>query len=61
MQLETLPRPYWQYKELFKEKQAKMLAPQRTFNHAINIKEGAEPTWGPIYPVWAHQLSELDK
>jgi len=38
-----------------------MLAPRRTFGHAINLKEGAEPPWGPIYPMSAHQLSELDK
>jgi len=38
-----------------------MLAPRRTFDHAINLKEGAEPPWGPIYPMSAHQLNELDK
>jgi len=38
-----------------------MLAPQRTFNHAINLKDVAEPHWGPIYPMSAHQLNELDK
>jgi len=38
-----------------------MLAPRRTFDHAINLKEGAKPSWGPIYPMWAHQLNELDK
>jgi len=61
IQLETLPKPYWQYKELFEEKQAKMLAPRRTFDHAINLKEGAEHPWGPIDPMSAHQLNELDK
>jgi len=59
--LATLPKQYWQYKELFEEKKAKMLAPRRTFDHAINLKEGAEPPWGPIYPMSAHQLSELEK
>jgi len=38
-----------------------MLAPRRTFDHAINLKEGAEPPWGPIYPMSAHQFNELDK
>jgi len=38
-----------------------MLAPRRTFEHAINLKEGAEPPWGPIYPMSAHQLNEQDK
>ena len=59
--LETLPKPYWQYKELFEEKKDKMLAPRRTFNLAINFKERAEPLWGPIDLMSAHQLSELHK
>jgi len=60
VQLETLPKPYWQYKELFEENKAKMFAPRRTFDHAINLKEGAEGPRGPIYPMPAHQLNELD-
>jgi len=57
VQLETLPKPYWHYKELFEEKKAKMLAPRRTFDHAINLKEGAEHSWGPIYLMSPHQLN----
>ena len=38
-----------------------MLAPRRTFDHAINLKEAAEPPWSLIYPMSAHLLSELDK
>jgi len=37
------------------------LPPNRTFDHAINLKEGAKPPWAPIYPMTAHELSELDK
>jgi len=61
VQLETRPKPYWHYNELFEEKKAKMLAPRRTFAQAMNLKEGAELPWGPIYPISAHQLNELDK
>jgi len=61
VQLETLPKPYWQYKELFEKKKAKMLALRRTFDNAMNLKEGAKPPWCPIYPMLAHQLNELDK
>jgi len=43
VQLETLPKLYWQYKGLFEEKKAAMLAPRTPFDHAINLKEGAEP------------------
>ena len=58
--METLLKPYWQYRKLFEEKKAKLLAPRRTFDHAINLKEGAECPWGQIYPMSAHQLNELD-
>jgi len=37
-----------------------MLGPRSTFDHAINLKEGAEPTWGAIYPMSA-QSNELDR
>ena len=61
VKLETLPKPYWQYQELFEEGKAKSLAPRWTFDHMIDLKEGAEPLWGPIYPMSAYQLSQLDK
>jgi len=54
VQLDTLPKPYWQYKVRFEEKKAKMLAPRRTLNYAINLKDGADPPWGPIYLMSAH-------
>ena len=38
-----------------------MVAPRRTFDHAIDLKEGATPPWGPIYPMSAYQLEELKK
>ena len=38
-----------------------MLAPRRTFDHAIDLKEGATPPWGPIYPMSTYQLEELNK
>ena len=60
IQLEGLPRPYWQYKELFEDEKAEMLAPRRTFDHAIDLKEGATPPWGPMYPMSAYQLEELN-
>jgi len=61
VQFVALPKPLWQYTELFEEKNARMLAPRRTFDHAINLKEGAEPPWGPIYRMSAHQFNELHK
>jgi len=59
--LEGLPKPYWQYKELFANEKGEMLAPWRTFDHAIDLKDGATPPWGPIYPMSTYQLEELKK
>jgi len=61
VQLEGLPNPYWQYKELFENEKAEMLALRRTFDHAIALKDGATPPWGSIYPMLAYQLEELNK
>ena len=61
VELEGLPKEYWQYKDLFTDEKAEMLAPRRTFDHAIDIKAGARPPWRPIYPMSAYQLEELNK
>jgi len=60
VQLEGLPKLYWQYKELFENEKAEMLAPRRTFDHAIDLKDGATPPRGSIYPMSAYQLEELN-
>jgi len=61
VQLEALPKPYWHYKELLEIEKAEMLAPRRTFDHSINLKDGATPPWGPIYPMSAYQVEQLYK
>jgi len=38
-----------------------MLARRPTFEHAIDIKDRATPPWGPIYPMSAYELDELNK
>jgi len=48
VQLVRLLKPYWQYKEVFENEKAEMLASRRTFDHAIDLKDGATPPWGPI-------------
>ena len=45
VELDGLPKEYWQYKDLFRDEKAKMLAARRTFDHAIYLKEGATPPW----------------
>ena len=36
VELAELPKEYWQYKDLFTNEKAEMLAPRRTFDHAID-------------------------
>ena len=61
VELDQLPKEYWQYNDLFTGQKAEMLPPRRTLDHAINLKEGATPPWGPIYPRLAYQLEKLNK
>jgi len=51
VELETLPREYSQFKHLFRPEALEKMPPRRTFNHAIDLKEGSEPPWGPVYPI----------
>jgi len=60
-QPEGLRRPYWQYKELFENEKAEMLALRRTFDHVIDLQDRATPPLGPIYPMSAYQVEELNK
>jgi len=57
--LDSLPREYLRYKKLFLPETAEKIPPRRTFDDAIELKEGAEAPWGPIYPMSQYQLDVL--
>ena len=57
--LDSLPREYLRYKKLFLPETAENIPPPRTFDHSIDLKEGAEAPWGPIYPMSQYQLDVL--
>jgi len=59
--LDKIPQYYEDYHELFLAATAEKLAQRRTFDHAIDLKPGAEPPWGPIHPMSTYQLDTLDK
>jgi len=59
IELETLPREYAQFKHLFRPEASEKMPPRRTFDHAIDLKEGSEPPWGPVYPMSQYQLNTL--
>ena len=59
--VDKVPQYYKQYQNLFFASTAEKLGPRRTFDHAIDLKPGAEPPWGPFYPMSAYQLDTLNK
>jgi hypothetical protein len=59
--VDKLPKEYLDYADLFLPATAEKLPPRRTFDHAIDLKEGATPPWGPIYKLSAAQLDALQK
>jgi len=61
VQLDGLPKLFWQYKELFENEKGEMLVPRRNFDHVSDLKDGATPPWEPIYSMSAYQLEELNK
>jgi len=61
VQLEGLPKPYWQYSESFENEKAEMLALRRTCDHPIDLKDRATLPSGTIYSMSAYQLEQLNK
>ena len=59
--LDKLPQHYKEYKKLFLTATAEKLAERRTFDPAIDLKQGAKLPCEPIYPMLAYQLDTLDK
>ena len=51
--VDKVPQYYKQYQNQFLASTAEKLGPRRNFDHVIDLKPGAEPPWGPIYPMSA--------
>jgi hypothetical protein len=54
-----VPERYREYAKVFSPEQASQLPPHRSFDHATDIKEGAQPPWGPIYALSETELAAL--
>ena len=54
-----LPWQYRDYKSVYKGQYADKLPPHRSFDHAINMVEGKELPWGPIYALSKKELEVL--
>lgn len=54
-----VPQVYHEYLSVFDSKNADRLPPHRKWDHAIDLEEGKEPPWGPIYALSELELSAL--
>jgi len=55
-----VPKWYKEFIDLFDpEGTTAELPPHRSFDHAIDLKEAAQPPWGPIYALSEVELEAL--
>ena len=47
-----LPMQYEEYQDVFEKKNADMLSQHRLYDCAIEVQEGAQPPFGPIYGLF---------
>ena len=57
--LEGVPWQYRDYHSLFDGQYSDGLPPHRLFDHAIDMVEGRELPWGPIYTLSEKELEVL--
>jgi hypothetical protein len=56
---ERIPSCYHAYISVFEKRLSEALPPHRSYDHAIDLKEGADPPWGPIYALSEKELIAL--
>ena len=56
-----IPWQYRDYKSVYNRQYSDEIPPHRSFDHAIDMIEGKEPTWGPIYTLSEKELQVLWK
>lgn len=55
----SLPIQYEEYQDVFEKKNADMLPQHRPYDCAIELQEGAQPPFGPIYGLSQNELAAL--
>jgi transposase InsO family protein len=58
-QLQGIPYQYHAFKSVYNGQYSDELPPHRSFDHAIDLVEGKEPPWGPIYALSEKELGVL--
>src|SRR5258706_4223304 len=57
--LKDIPWQYRDYQSVYNGQYSDELPPHRTFDHAIDMVDGKEPPWGPIYALSEKELEVL--
>jgi hypothetical protein len=52
-----IPAAYHEFLSIFLQSASDSLPPHRSFDHAIELKDGEEPPWGPIYALSETELT----
>lgn len=55
----SIPKQYKDFQDVFQIKNADMLPEHRPYDHAIDLEEGAQLPFGPIYNLLQSELAEL--
>ena len=57
--INRVPEAYSEYIPIMTAEMAEVLPDHFMYDHAIDLKEGTTPPWGPIYPLNEMELEEL--
>ena len=59
--IDKVPEAYSEFIPIMTAENAAVLPEHSVYDHAIDLKEGQTPPWGPIYPLNETELEELRK
>ena len=58
---ELVPRRFWKWKKVFEKKESERMPVQKTWDHAIELKEGFIPRKGKVYLLSREEREEVQK
>jgi len=58
---ELVPRRFWKWKKVFGKKKSERMPVQKTWDHAIELKEGFMPRKGKVYSLSREEREEVQK
>jgi len=56
-----VPKRFWKWKKVFGKKESERMPVQKTWDHAIELKEGFTPRKGKVYSLLREKKEEVQK